>query len=892
LEDKLVKRVAAIAVAGLLCLIASCGGGGTTTPAPTGGPLKIVFVAASPDNGGSPLRATLTANISGGTAPYFYAWDYSNDGSFDDYFNNIFLRTLSVQHDFFLTSTDGSNTVYHAVLRLTDSAGTTLTSEPVTITVTPGSNLQIDDVQVFSSTQGPTGGYILKSGEPVFFQPTVSGGTQPYTYQWDFDKSGSVDSTISNPQYTYTYPGTGTKNFVAHLRVVDAEGNTADRDVLVVGVEGAGNTGNPGGGTGQPGFTIVINSNPPVDSSSGAIILNWDASANDPSLPLEPQLQLSVVVDTSSGGVPPFEYYWDFENDGSFDTQVVSPTIPYYDTQRKILVNPYLHQERTKSYTLRVFVIDSHGQLQTATRTIISNNVENSAGTLDVVPSYGIAASATTFKDTPPQPYKAVQTEKEETDVLFKIDPTGSTGAYDWQLDIDGDGVADWPAIANQPTGFQPITKADDKMVLVKFGFHDDGAGGKIAEWPALGYYAANATVRSLDTSTNPATVKQTFKVLMPVSLVRRETVPLGSGMLTARRGMVMGGTVAPATGNPNGNFIPSRNVVIAGGFTGTTPLRDVQMVTQTFNPPTAPNTLETLASSGVTDKLPMNTARGGATGCTDGTTMFVVGGRNLDNGILGLTENQPLLANPGWAVGGNINIPQYFPVTEAAGCFMSAAVGGTGPGLVFAGGLHAPGGSDVDDVSGLLVFSDLQDKDGNAANGIQLSFTTLPSSMVTERYDACMAFANSKLYVIGGRVADGRSVSTVESYNFLTGQWENQPSLQDFRSGASCEVIKDETGTMDVIYVLGGSYYPSNGGNQTIVNTAEAFNTKTGKWSYTVAPPNGTDNGATCALAGPGSAVTIPAVTNQIWYFGGAGAGGAESNALYEFTYFYTVQF
>jgi hypothetical protein len=114
---------------------------------------------------------------------------------------------------------------------------------------------------------------------------------------------------------------------------------------------------------------------------------------------------------------------------------------------------------------------------------------------------------------------------------------------------------------------------------------------------------------------------------------------------------------------------------------------------------------------------------------------------------------------------------------------------------------------------------------------------------------------------------------------------------MQDFRSGASCQVIKDSHGD-DIIYVLGGANYPANGGNRAMVGTAEALNTHNGVWSYTVGLPDGssTESAAACALAGPGSAATLPAVTNQIWYFGGADANDADSNSLYEYTYFYTI--
>jgi PKD repeat protein len=878
------------ALIGLAAFGAACSGGSNTdNPDQTGAPLTLVFAAASPSSGASPLRTTLTANITGGEAPYFYAWDFTNDGSFDDYRNNVFLKTLSVQHDYFLLNGGAAgDTTYQAVLRVTDSKNVVVTSDPVQIVVTADGGLKIDDVIVSSDEQAPTGGYVLSSGNSVYFHPVVTGGATPYSFQWDFNDDGAVDSTIQNPEYTFTYSGTGAKVFNVGLKVIDNKGQAVTRDTLVP-IEGSGNTGGGGGGT-NTDFTIVLNSNPPADSN-GNIILNWDTSAGNPNLPLEPKLDLSVVVDASQGGRPPFEYYWDFEDDGAFDSQAVSPTVPYYDEQRKILVNPYLHQEKSKIYTLRVFVIDSLGKMQQLTRQIVSNNQENSGGKLTASATYG-AANGTTFTTTPPQPYAKVENELDGVTFKFQVNAGGSTGTYDWQIDVDGDGTADWPSLADDPTGFHKFGSGTTDSITIPFGFYDDG-GTQVADWAVPGYYAANATVRSLNPSNDQPV--ETFKLQMPVSLVRVDVVEISGGpALITRNDMVMYGKAADAIAGANGNYVPARTVVIAGGMKGTTPLNDVQEIAQVFDEPAAANKLETVLTTTTSGRFPLNQPRGGSVGVTNGTDGFIIGGQNIDNGILGTCEMQGLAANAPWAIAGEIRPGGYYPLTKMAGAFLPTAVNGIGPGFFFAGGLHPAGGGDVDNVSGRLIFTDLSDSDPNV-NGTQLGFQGVGGGMVNERYDSCMAYVNNKLYVIGGRVANGRSVSTVEAFNLITGQWENVASLKDFRSGANCEVINN------VIYVHGGAFYPGNevpgnvNGNRTMVNTSECFNPLTGVWSYTVGlgdAENGvvTENGATCALAGAGSAASLPALTNQIWYLGGANAAAADTNNLYEFTYFYTI--
>ena len=62
-----------------------------------------------------------------------------------------------------------------------------------------------------------------KAGEPVQFTSSVTGGVTPYSYEWDFDSDGNVDSQEANPVYSYPKAGT----FTVSLKVTDAKGHTA-----------------------------------------------------------------------------------------------------------------------------------------------------------------------------------------------------------------------------------------------------------------------------------------------------------------------------------------------------------------------------------------------------------------------------------------------------------------------------------------------------------------------------------------------------------------------------------------------------------------------------------------------------------------------------------------
>ncbi len=82
----------------------------------------------------------------------------------------------------------------------------------------------------------------------VTFTNSSTGYDQPLTYAWDFDNSGTVDSTALNPQYTYTNAGT----YTVKLTVTDSNGspNTLIRsNYITVGYTLTINKAGTGSGT-------------------------------------------------------------------------------------------------------------------------------------------------------------------------------------------------------------------------------------------------------------------------------------------------------------------------------------------------------------------------------------------------------------------------------------------------------------------------------------------------------------------------------------------------------------------------------------------------------------------------------------------------------------------
>src|SRR5215211_1872657 len=140
-------------------------------------PLTLTQITSSGSEGIAPATFEFKANVTGGTGPYTYRWDFG-DGS----------REISsdgtIEHTF---EESGRYNVNLVVIDSTSQAA----SGSILIIVEPPPP-PIAPINIISNS---TGGIAPATFE---FEADVTGGTGPYTYRWDFGDGSSSRSRESN----------------------------------------------------------------------------------------------------------------------------------------------------------------------------------------------------------------------------------------------------------------------------------------------------------------------------------------------------------------------------------------------------------------------------------------------------------------------------------------------------------------------------------------------------------------------------------------------------------------------------------------------------------------------------------------------------------------------
>jgi PKD repeat protein len=150
------------------------------------------------------------SEVSYGTSPYTYEWDFGG-GATNSTVADPGATTFS---------TAGQYTVN---LTVTDSSGDTA-QDSIVVTV------QSSSTAFTVSITSPSGAVEISPGGTVNFQSTVSNGTSPYTYLWDFG-GGATNKTVQDPGSIIFSSTAGI--YTVSLTVTDSSGATAQDSVDV-----------------------------------------------------------------------------------------------------------------------------------------------------------------------------------------------------------------------------------------------------------------------------------------------------------------------------------------------------------------------------------------------------------------------------------------------------------------------------------------------------------------------------------------------------------------------------------------------------------------------------------------------------------------------------------
>jgi PKD repeat protein len=166
-----------------------------------------VEITSSDTEGVAPATFEFEADVIGGMEPYTISWDFG-DGSSEE-------EDEDVEHTFDIAGT------YNVGIMITDSTGRTV-SDSILITVEPPPPLTSVEI-----TSSDTEGVAPATFE---FEANVTGGTEPYTYSWNFgDGSVEIDDEDETVEHTFDIAGT----YNVDLTVIDSTGRTVSDSILI-----------------------------------------------------------------------------------------------------------------------------------------------------------------------------------------------------------------------------------------------------------------------------------------------------------------------------------------------------------------------------------------------------------------------------------------------------------------------------------------------------------------------------------------------------------------------------------------------------------------------------------------------------------------------------------
>jgi hypothetical protein len=256
---------------------------------------QINITLTKTDAGCNNPTGTAIANVTGDNAPFGYLW---SNGSTDYYANGLSAGTHFVQ------VTDNQGCYADQFFTISSSEGPEIAHQSIT------------DIQCYG---GNTGAIDI----------TVTGGTQPYIYEWSTGHAGQDISGMPAGMYAVTISDAGGCVTNAEYEIEQADAITVDTDIInptCTGSEGQ-ITANVSGGTAPYTYLWSIGASTPQITNLAAGTYHLTVSDNAGcssyiSVNLSdtgaPEIVLESVENTSCGN-----------NDGAIDVTITGGTLPY-----------------------------------------------------------------------------------------------------------------------------------------------------------------------------------------------------------------------------------------------------------------------------------------------------------------------------------------------------------------------------------------------------------------------------------------------------------------------------------------------------------------------------------------------------------------------------------
>ncbi|RLB58690.1 MAG: hypothetical protein DRI34_04105 [Deltaproteobacteria bacterium] len=269
-----------------------------------------VSIQASPLSGLAPLTVQFSSAVSGGNQPLSYSWDFG-DGS-----------SSSEPQPSHLYAQDGD---YTAVLTVSDADGDSATAQVDITAIAP-------ETPVVTVAAAPETG---PAPLAVSFSCTVTGGSAPYTYLWDF--GDGTQSTLQNPGHTYTQIG----DYQASCTAIDQFGQSGQGSITVSAQD--------------------PNQAPVIDDLT--VANGWENTTQTCAAVAQTMVQLVVSAHDDNNDVLTYQWSFDSVPAGS-TTQFNNPGV----------MNPTFVPDLAGDYVARVRVEDGRGGLDSRVVTITAEN--------------------------------------------------------------------------------------------------------------------------------------------------------------------------------------------------------------------------------------------------------------------------------------------------------------------------------------------------------------------------------------------------------------------------------------------------------------------------------------------------------------------------------------